>query len=647
MFKPSTERLVLIFIPSLLTWVITFTVFSTYYSGPEKLVDIAGTRNQMTFAKNLAVGSNYDGFEDIGLLKRCDLPTNFDPTPKSWETTSSDEPSSISSSQYRYHSFLPISSSTNDATFDSNSAQATDVTVSTNGKYQGHASVSSTETSISEAISSTKSIPTGDSASVLSSSEAKLSSSLSALSFSIEAGAAPTLSTSVSSATSKAAADYTVSAKLNFSTAPLYLISVEIGTPAQQVLLELDTGSSDIWVASAVDPGTIDCSTYGCYNSSDSQSYTASGETFEMIYGGSYIVEGKYVFDDITVNGAAIDGMKFAIVDGASASDAGIFGVGPKAGEGSTIASTTNTTDTNVTGILSELKSLLGSFWDELISVFAIFNTYDNLLYSLKQQGYIADLKYSVYRTSVGTLPSAYTAPANSSSYNSTSNGTESSVNYSMLGQGVVLFGGSDSSKYQGALQTFSIVPSPTMETYLSYVQPLIDYFGDELKPYYLTNNLINLYDIDILGVNLLTVSGVTTAGSGIPALIDTGTLISGIPSAAMGIIVNATSATYDEDTGAYYVPCDGSSFPAEGLTYSLSFNSDSSLGVEVGLQDTLIAPLEIVDEEIVVDGVQQCYLPFETGEDEIVTLGVSVMRYFYMEFDYDNWEISLALGNN
>lgn len=88
-----------------------------------------------------------------------------------------------------------------------------------------------------------------------------------------------------------------------------YAGQVGVGTPAQNFLLILDTGSSDMWVADQ------DCTTNTCaglprFDTRDSSTYSASNTPFQISYG-SGDAAGLIVSDTVTMGGFTVQSQGF------------------------------------------------------------------------------------------------------------------------------------------------------------------------------------------------------------------------------------------------------------------------------------------------------------------------------------------------
>jgi Eukaryotic aspartyl protease len=121
----------------------------------------------------------------------------------------------------------------------------------------------------------------------------------------------------------------------------LYLVNVTVGTPPQALSLQLDTGSSDIWLPSAQSSA---CALShrcleGSYDSASSNSYTLLDQsTFLISYVDGTKIQGDYIGDVFGIGGAIIPNMTMGLAKTAQEQDStsdfqGIVGVGFEEGE--------------------------------------------------------------------------------------------------------------------------------------------------------------------------------------------------------------------------------------------------------------------------------------------------------------------------
>ena len=91
-----------------------------------------------------------------------------------------------------------------------------------------------------------------------------------------------------------------------------YTAQVSIGTPAQTFYVQLDTGSSNLWVpATKIRPKVKGCP---LFNPAKSSTNKAAPGTFSIQYGiGS--ATGKFYKDDVSLGGITISDYKFAVVN--------------------------------------------------------------------------------------------------------------------------------------------------------------------------------------------------------------------------------------------------------------------------------------------------------------------------------------------
>jgi hypothetical protein len=183
-----------------------------------------------------------------------------------------------------------------------------------------------------------------------------------------------------------------------------YFVDVSIGTPPQTITVQIDTGSSDLWVFDSTSQFCAGnpCDFNGAFETSRSSTYDVneSPEMLHIVYGDNTTIAGPYALDTVTVAGATIKGFEFAtVIDYTSPLDSsdgeglsGILGIGVYSGE---------------------------SAEDDGVN-------YPNWPVALKQAGYIQTTLYSLYLDDL----SAST--------------------------GQILFGGINTAKYTGDLYTLT-----------------------------------------------------------------------------------------------------------------------------------------------------------------------------------------------
>lgn len=101
-----------------------------------------------------------------------------------------------------------------------------------------------------------------------------------------------------------------INEELQASDQLFYYINITVGTPPQNFAVDLDTGSSDLWVISAAD--TYDCDVpedslgcnFGLYNQSKSSTYALlQSGTFEVAYGDGTGATGDFITENIGFGG--------------------------------------------------------------------------------------------------------------------------------------------------------------------------------------------------------------------------------------------------------------------------------------------------------------------------------------------------------
>ena len=148
-----------------------------------------------------------------------------------------------------------------------------------------------------------------------------------------------------------------------------------VGTPGQPFSVQLDTGSSDIWIPSiesdACQQEEQACQLFGQYDSSASSSYKDVGEgQFEISYEDNSQISGDYINETLAIGNTVIKDMTMGLALQATR-PFGIMGIGYDADE--SIAST----DPD--------------------------SVYPNIISQLKSQGFIRTLSYSLWLNDLST----------------------------------------------------------------------------------------------------------------------------------------------------------------------------------------------------------------------------------------------------
>lgn len=188
---------------------------------------------------------------------------------------------------------------------------------------------------------------------------------------------------------------------------------IEIGSNKQSVTVQVDTGSSDLWVMDSTNPycvgatdstisssDQVNCTSSAMFDSSDSSTYHSNSTTFKITYGDTTFASGYYGYDNIIIGGKTVSNANFAVANQSNSTTA-VWGIG-----------------------------LLGS--EALVTTIerdgSYSPTYSNIPLQMKQQGIISQNAYSLWLNDVDAE------------------------------EGSLLFGGVDHAKYSGTLQTVPLL---------------------------------------------------------------------------------------------------------------------------------------------------------------------------------------------
>lgn len=224
-----------------------------------------------------------------------------------------------------------------------------------------------------------------------------------------------------------------------------YSVTLEIGSNKDTVKVDIDTGSSDLWVtektATCTPSQGLDsnyCKTGGTYDSSKSTTYKNLNENFRIGYVDGSSASGGYATEDITIpGGPTIHGFQFGDVTTSDIQQGGILGVGYSTNEAE--------------------------------------GSYDNFPVLLKKQGIIDKVAYSLYLNSQSaTTGSIIFGGVDNAKYSGSliSNPTTSKKELAITLNSVSYDGGSTN------FGSDAVLDSGTTYTYLTDVSPIVKALG-------------------------------------------------------------------------------------------------------------------------------------------------------------------------
>lgn len=177
---------------------------------------------------------------------------------------------------------------------------------------------------------------------------------------------------------------------------------------------------------------------------------------------------------------------------------------------------------------------------------------------------------------------------------------------------GSILFGGVDTKKYHGELQTL---------------------------PVQKVNGVYSQLIIALTGVSFSSASSRHSySTSALPAavLLDSGSTLTYLPTPLVEGIYKDLSVVYDSTSGAGYVPC---SLANDTVSITYTFSSPA---VKVGIGELVIDPGNLYFR----DGTRACIFGIAPAGKSMAILGDTFLRSAYVVYDLANNEISLASTN-
>ena len=350
----------------------------------------------------------------------------------------------------------------------------------------------------------------------------------------------------------------------------LYFANVSLGTPAQDLRLHIDTGSSDLWAntkSSQICQNRGDsCSASGTYDANSSSTYRFISNDFNVSYVDGSGALGDYATDTFVIDGKTLKGLQFGIGYDSTSSE-GILGIGYTADEA-------QVNRANQKG-------------------------YSNLPQAMADGGLIQSNAYSLWLDDL-----------------------QSST-------GSILFGGVDTDKYHGQLQSL-----PIQQEFDQYAEFIIT---------------LSHMSLTISGKTLSLTTDLPTA-----VILDSGSSLIYLPNDLAADIFNALQVTYISREQTALVNC---SLANEDITLDFTFTSPT---ISVPISELIIGsdssesldrqdPNAQPGEDPLDSGSSEeslCIFGIAPSEGSTAVLGDTFLRSAYVVYDLANNEISLAQTN-
>jgi len=339
----------------------------------------------------------------------------------------------------------------------------------------------------------------------------------------------------------------------------LYFANVSMGTPPQNLRLHIDTGSSDLWTNAASSKlcktkGTP-CSVSGTYDANSSSTYQYVSSDFNISYVDGSGALGDYATETLHIGGQQLSGLQFGI-GYRSSSPESILGIGY---------------------VINEVQANRNNK-----------QPYPNVPQLMADKGLINSNAYSLW------------------------------LNDLDANTGSILFGGVNTDKYHGQLQTLPILKEGS-----DYAEFVIAMTGMSVS-------------------NNGRKSSLTFGGKSTPVLLDSGSSLTYLPDTLAQDLFNQVGAQYDNQQQAAYVSC---SLMNNDSTVDFTFSSPT---ISVPMTELVINPGTNPDGSAVTfdNGTPACIFGISPAGQSTPVLGDTFLRSAYVVYDLANNQISLAQTN-
>ncbi|MCJ1436293.1 hypothetical protein MMC27_005671 [Xylographa pallens] len=193
---------------------------------------------------------------------------------------------------------------------------------------------------------------------------------------------------------------------LNTQNAFIYVANVSVGSPPQNVSMQIDTGSSDFWINTA---DSVQCTQRSCPFGTYSANASTSSKYLNSNFIATYVIDGNatgdFITDDVSFAGVTVKGLQMGV------------------GYNSTCLA-------NIWGISYPAAEAIVAFSPN--GTYNSAGMYNNSVLQMVSQGLIQSPTYSLWMNDVAASA------------------------------GSILFGAIDTAKFQGPLQVLPIVTDPT-----------------------------------------------------------------------------------------------------------------------------------------------------------------------------------------